>query len=274
MPLTVAQGFGALLGWVVFWASPAYRRRLLENAERAGVSAEQRRRAVSEAGRMVGELPWLWLAPPSRVIGRWVEWRDAEVVQEALADGRGLVLMTPHLGSFEVCAQAYAARFGAQAPLTALYRPARKAWLREVQAVSRHRPGLKTAPATLAGVRALVRALKAGETIGVLPDQVPPDGLGTWAPFFGTPAYTMTLASRLVQQTGARVVVLWGERRSGGRGWVVHALNPATLLPQGQSWDAKPEQINQVMEAVIRRAPHQYLWGYHRFKAPRGAAAE
>jgi KDO2-lipid IV(A) lauroyltransferase len=195
------------------------------------------------------------------------------LVQEALDARRGLVLMTPHLGSFEVCAQAYAARFGRQAPLTALYRPARKAWLREVQEISRNRPGLKTAPATLAGVRTLVRALKAGETIGVLPDQVPPEGLGSWTPFFGAPAYTMTLASRLVQQTGARVVILWGERRPRGRGWVVHALDPAALLPQGQSWDAQPEQINQVMEAVIRRAPHQYLWGYHRFKAPRSVPA-
>ena len=74
-----------------------------------------------------------------------------------------------------------------------------------------------------AGVRQMLRALKRGETVGLLPDQVPPDGMGVWVPFFGQPAYTMTLAARLVQQTGAAVGLLWTERLPGGQGYVVHA---------------------------------------------------
>ena len=97
-----------------------------------------------------------------------------------------------------------------------LYRPARKAWLRELVDTSRTRPGLAVAPATLAGVRQMMRALRRGEAVGLLPDQVPPDGMGVWAPFFGRPAYTMTLAARLVQQTGAALLLAWGERLPRG----------------------------------------------------------
>ena len=67
--------------------------------------------------------------------------------------------------------------------------------------------------------------------MGLLPDQVPPEGMGVWAPFFGQPAYTMTLAARLVQQTGAAVAVLVTERLPRGAGYVVRALPLAEPLP-------------------------------------------
>lgn len=266
-PLWLLHGVGALLGWLTYLSSGAYRHRLQAHAEAAGLAPGTARAAVAQAGRMVAELPWLWLPPAHRRIEDWVRWKGAEALDEAVQRGRGLVLLTPHLGSFEVCAQAYAQRLGAQAPITALYRPARKAWLREVEERSRARPGLLTAPANLAGVRQMIRALRRGETVGLLPDQVPPDGLGVWAPFFGAPAYTMTLASRLLDQTGANLLLMWAERRAHGAGWVVHVLRPQELLPEVQSHG--PETINRYMEALIRRAPDQYLWGYHRYKQPR-----
>jgi KDO2-lipid IV(A) lauroyltransferase len=174
------------------------------------------------------------------------------------------------MGCFEICAQAIAERFTTpEAPITVLYRPARQASLRDVMAGSRERPGLATAPATLAGVRQMIRALRKGEIIGLLPDQVPPDGLGVWAPFFGKPAYTMTLAARLVQQTGAALLLIWGERLPGGAGFVVHVL-PAPEIPKAASNEDAAAIVNAAMESVIRRAPGQYLWGYHRYKEPRG----
>jgi KDO2-lipid IV(A) lauroyltransferase len=129
---------------------------------------------------------------------------------------------------------------------------------------------LLTAPANLAGVRQMIRALRRGETVGLLPDQVPPEGMGVWAPFFGQPAYTMTLASRLLEQTGAPLLLMWAQRRPAGQGWVVHALRPEDVLP-GVA-DYSPASINLYMEALIRRAPEQYLWGYHRYKQPRALA--
>jgi KDO2-lipid IV(A) lauroyltransferase len=266
-PLWLLHGMGAVLGWLTYAASPSYRKRLLAHAALAGLDAPTRRASVAQAGRMVAELPWLWLTPPGRRIDDWVQWKGAQALDQALSQGSGLILLTPHLGTFEVCAQAYAQRCGATAPMTALYRPARQAWLREVEERSRRRPGLLTAPANLAGVRQMIRALRRGETVGLLPDQVPPDGLGVWTPFFGRPAYTMTLASRLQEQTSAPVLMMWAQRRPAGQGWVVQVLRPQELLPGVVGFS--PADINRYMEALIALAPAQYLWGYHRYKQPR-----
>ena len=270
--LRLLHAWGGLLGWLAYALSPSYRRRLNENAALAGLSVSQRRAAVADAGRLVMELPRLWLRPAQQPIADPVRWEGAELLEALLARGKGLVLLTPHMGSFEVSAQAYAERFGAIKPITVLYRPARQPWLRELEETARARPALATAPANLAGVRLLMRALKRGETLGLLPDQVPPEGMGVWVPFFGQRAYTMTLAAKLIQQSGAAVAVLWTERVARGGGYVVHAMELPVPLPDAAAGeDAAAQAINQSMEAVIRMKPDQYLWGYHRYKNPRRA---
>lgn len=270
LPLAVLHALGALLGWIVYFASPTYRRRFQANVAQAGVAWADARPAIAAAGRMTAELPWLWLATKREPLGTRLRWDGGELIAAALERKRGLVMLTPHMGCFEICAQAIAERFTTpESPITVLYRPARQASLRDVMAGSRERPGLATAPASLAGVRQMIRALRKGEVIGLLPDQVPPDGLGVWAPFFGKPAYTMTLAARLVQQTGAALLLIWGERLPGGKGFVVHVL-PAPEIARDASAEDAAATINAAMESVIRRAPGQYLWGYHRYKEPRG----
>ncbi|MDE1949616.1 MAG: lysophospholipid acyltransferase family protein [Burkholderiales bacterium] len=274
--LRLLHALGAALGWAGYALSPSYRRRLVENAALAGLGAAERRASVAEAGKLVMELPRLWLRPAEQAIADPVRWEGAELIEALLERGRGLVLLTPHMGSFEVSAQAYAERFGARQPITVLYRPARQPWLRELEETARARPALATAPANLSGVRLMLRALRRGETVGLLPDQVPPDGMGVWVPFFGRPAYTMTLAARLVQQTGAAVAILCTERLAQGGGYVVRALPLPEPLPDAAPGAAADEAaaalaVNRSMEAVIRRLPSQYLWGYHRYKAPRSA---
>ena len=270
---------GAALGWLAYLASPSYRRRLKANARLAGVGTALRRASVAEAGKLLMELPRLWLRPREQAINDPVHWQHAELVDQALDLGRGLILLTPHMGSFEVAAQAYAERFGARQPLTVLYRPARQPWLRELEETARARPALATAPASLAGVRTLMRALRSGQTLGMLPDQVPPDSMGVWAPFFGQPAYTMTLAARLAQQSGAAVLLIWAERLPRGAGYTLRLQPLAEALPQRAALDeaawtlAAAAAINRSMEAVIRQRPEQYLWGYHRYKQPRRAEA-
>jgi KDO2-lipid IV(A) lauroyltransferase len=272
--LRFLHAWGGVLGWAGYVLSPSYRRRLNDNATLAGVSAPERRAAVADAGRLVMELPRLWLRPAHEPIADPVQWQGAELLQQMLARGRGLVLLTPHMGSFEVSAQAYAERFGAAQPITVLYRPARQPWLRELEETARARPALATAPANLAGVRLMMRALRRGETVGLLPDQVPPEGMGVWVPFFGQRAYTMTLAARLVQQTGAAVAVLWTERVAKGAGYVVRAMELPVPIPElAAGEEASALAINQSMEAVIRMKPSQYLWGYHRYKNPRRVEA-
>ncbi len=286
LPSSVVHAAGAWLGWVVYAASPSYRRRLRENAAAAGYDARVRRASIAHAGRMVAELPYLWLRPRGESLGARLHFPDTEAarIDAALAAGRGLVLMTPHLGAFEVCAQAYAERFGAAHPMTAMYRPARQAWLREVQLVARDRPGLLTAPASLAGIRHMLKALRRGDTVGLLPDQVPPEGMGVWVPYFGRDAYTMTLAARLVQQTGAQVLLMVCERLPRGQGFAVRLRPLPEPLPSPPA-DARDEvaqaafqrdgaaAINRAMEMLVREQPGQYLWGYHRYKQPRRLAA-
>jgi KDO2-lipid IV(A) lauroyltransferase len=263
LPLPVLHAVGAALGWVSYLASPTYRGRFLRNARQAGYTPGQVRAAVGEAGKLIAETPRLWFGAPVPV-----EWHGAEVIEAARASGRGILFLTPHLGCFEVTAQGYAARFGR---ITVLYRPARKTWLRELVATARERPQLGVAPTTLAGVKQLLKALKAGEAVGLLPDQVPPAGLGVWAPFFAQPAYTMTLPARLARQTGALVLLAWGERLAGGRGFRVHVREWPHAFAADSSHAAA--ELNAAMESLIRERPTQYLWGYARYKTPRAEAA-
>ena len=275
-PLRLLHAVGGVLGWIVWLGSPTYRRRLDANAALAGVSAAARRRSIAEAGRMVAETPWLWLRADNDVVERLVTWKNAEILDAAVARGGPLVILTPHMGSFEMAGRAYAVRYGHRQPITVLYRPARQRALREFQEGARERPQMHTAPASLAGVRQMLRALKRGEAVGLLPDQVPPDGQGVWAPFFGQPAYTMTLATRLLQQTDAEFHVLRCERLPRGAGYTIHVSQPLRIAALGTDAAALAEGakvINETMEQTILNDPGQYLWGYNRYKPPRTAQA-
>lgn len=263
LPLLHALGWG--VGWLSYGLSGRYRRRLKANVQQAGFSPAVVRSAVGEAGKMLAEIPRLWLGAPVPL-----HWDGAALFEAAHADGQGVLLLTPHMGCFEITAQAYAARFGADHPLTVLFRPARQPWLRDLVAQARIRPGLRTAPTTLAGVKQLIKALKTGETVGLLPDQVPPEGQGVWAPFFGRPAYTMTLSARLVHSAQARLLFLWGERLPWGRGYVVRVRSVDGLLdaPLAEDAQAAAAQINTAMERLVAEQPAQYLWSYNRYKPP------
>nr|WP_310565875.1 lysophospholipid acyltransferase family protein [Hydrogenophaga sp.] len=265
LPLALLHALGWGLGWLSFLGSGRYRRRLLAHARLAGVARGTVLASVGEAGKLVAELPRLWLGRPVAV-----DWDGADCIGAAQAQGRGVLFLTPHLGCFEITAQAYAQRFGARQPMTVLFRPARQPWLRDLVADSRQRPGLRTAPTTLAGVKQLIKALKAGEVVGLLPDQVPPDGQGVWAPFFGRDAYTMTLSARLAHAANAQVLLAWGERLSWGRGYRVHVrrYDEATWGVLSSDAATAARQINQAMESLVRECPRQYLWSYDRYKSP------
>ncbi|MFZ2309332.1 MAG: lysophospholipid acyltransferase family protein [Rhodoferax sp.] len=273
LPLSLMQRLGALLGWLVWLLSPAYRRRLEAQAVSAGFSARQYRPAVAAIGTMVAELPWLWLRPSDQGVLDLVRWDGAELFESALDAGKGVILALPHLGCWEMIGQSLAERYGpTRGPLVALYRPARKAWLAPLVASSRDRPGLRAVPTSVAGVRSLIRVLRGGGYTAILPDQVPPQGQGAWAPFFGRPAYTMTLLPRLAQQSGAKVLLCWCERLGAGQGFVMHfePLDAPELHDAAATPEAAAAAVNAGMERLIRQAPGQYLWSYARYKQPAG----
>ena len=276
LPLWLAHGIGAALGWVVFALSPTYRGRFLANSKRAGYTFAGVKGAIASSGRLVAELPKLWMSTAGKSQGKAeapFTWRGVQHIEAAYATGKGVIFLTPHLGSFEMIGQAWGQDFGPKfGNFTVLFRPARKAWMSDLVANSRNRPGLATVPTNLSGVRQMIKALRKGEAVGLLPDQVPPDGMGLWTPFFGKSAYTMTLAARLSAQTGATVLVGFGERLSFGRGYVLHISPLKQAL--SDNLETAVQQMNTEMEALIRGCPTQFLWGYGRYKEPRKEPAK
>lgn len=263
LPLSWIHRLGKMLGWVVYFLSPTYASRLRENLKQSGCFADMSEydillgESVSEAGKAFLELFPVWFREGREMAG-FVKCDDWDVVEKAKAAGKGIIFLTPHLGCFEISAL-YCAQI---MPLTVLYRKPRLEWIEPVMNAGRRHVSL--APADLSGVRKLLRALKKGEAIGLLPDQAPGAGEGEWADFFGRPAYTMTLVGRLQQASGAAVIMAFAERLPQGRGYLLH-LAPMPDEP------LLPASLNRAIEKLVRTAPSQYMWSYNRYKAPAGA---
>ena len=259
------------------WAlSPRYRAQFRAHVAQAGLPFELARPAIAEAGRFVAELPRLWLRPPGESCLHHVRVEGQAHAAQAFAQGRGVIFFGPHCGSFELGPQALAELYGpAQGPITAIYRPARKPWLARLERIARDRPYLRVLPASLSAIRQLHKTLKSNQAVALLTDQVPPEGLGVWAPFFGKPAYTMTLAARLALQSGATLLPVSCERLPQGRGYALKiwpaVTGPGTAEPGGLL--PLVTRINQAIEAIVLSQPGQYLWGYARYKTPRVEAA-
>jgi KDO2-lipid IV(A) lauroyltransferase len=244
--------------------SPTYRRHLRENLAQAGYpQACVRREAIAAAGRMVAELPALWFRPHESVVALVKQVEGFEAALAAHAQGRPVVFLTPHMGCFEVAAQYAASRM----PITVLYRPPKIGWLEPLMQEGRARPNVRLVPADVSGVRAVLAALKRGEAAGFLPDQVPGEGEGEWADFFGRRAYTMTLAARLAERDGVLCFLVYAKRLPRGAGYAI-VLRPFPGIVPGES---ATRRVNRGLEALVRECPEQYLWGYNRYKTPKGA---
>lgn len=267
IPLVWLHRVGAVLGWLVYWASPTYAGRMRENLLASGIGSERARRdsllkeAIAETGKGALEILAVWFGPAETVEHMVVESEGWEVVDVARGRGKGVIFLTPHLGCFEM-AGLYV---GKRIPLTVLYRPPRRRWLEPYMNIGRGRLNSQLAPANMKGVRMLYRALSRGDAIGVLPDQVPGEGgEGVWADFFGRPAYTMTLVRRLQAASGAAVIMTFAQRLPHGRGYRMHVREVPTPA-------FSEDILNREVEETVRRCPAQYLWSYNRYKRPTGA---
>ena len=267
LPLSVLHRLGALFGWLTYVSSGRYAARLRDNLHLAGLQLSPnevnalRRANICEAGKGVLELPWVWRRSFEHVVGSVKQRYEWEVFEAGHAAGKGVIVLTPHIGCFEVIGLYIAARL----PMTCLYRRPHWKILDTLMHEGRERGRMKLAPADVGGVRTLLKALKRGEVIGVLPDQVPGNGEGEWVPFFGRPAYTMTLIGRLIESSGAAVVMCHSERLPRGEGYALH-FSPLAF----DSETSVPTQMNVALEKVIRDHPEQYMWSYNRYKVPRG----
>lgn len=268
LPLSVLQILGLCAGWLAWMLPGRYKERAWANLRQAFPEATHKtlRSAMLSNGQLMFEMPFWWTRRDETFIDSKLSCDDWEQFQLALAKGKGVILLSPHAGCFELLGPVYSSHF----PSTVLFRPPRKLWMQDWIVDMRTRRQLKMAPANQTGVRALVKTLKRGNTIGILPDQVPPDGEGVWAPFFGRPAYTMTLVQRLQALSGATIFILAAQRNAIGKGYTLRHKELKNPLPDDS--EAAATVINQEMEEMIRKMPEQYLWGYNRYKVPKSKA--
>lgn len=266
LPLRVLQGIGRLAGLFVYALPGRYRDRLRDHARQAGYPDPAfARRAAAHTGAMIMELPKIWLRTPQCLA--LVQDDHTALIANARPAGRPILYLTPHLGCFEI-----AGRYGAVgAKFTVMFRPPRSQALLPLMDAARAGSGITAVPANIKGVRAFLRALKSGESVGMLPDQVPREGDGVWAPFFGRQALTVTLPGKLALATDPLIIVVAAERLPKGQGWRMHYNQVTQPVPEDPVEQAT--LFNREMEAMIRKFPDQYLWSYNRYKRPKTVPA-
>lgn len=266
LPLAVAHLLGTAAGLCLWWLPTQQRRAALINIALCLPHLPERmRQRIARAslihfGRALAESPRLWLGPQKAVRRLAREVQGLEHVHTALEAGRGVILVTPHLGAWEM-AGLYCSRLHA---LTSLYKP-QKGPADAVIKAGRERFGATLVPSDGNGVRALMRALRKGQMVGILPDQDPPQGSGVFAPFFGIVAHTPNLVSRLAERTGAPVIYTYAERLPHSRGYRLHFL-PAPAGIGSANRDRGASALNEGVAACVTRLPKQYWWSYERFR--------
>ncbi len=265
LPLSSLQRLGSLLGWVGWMVPGTYKKRAVRNMAFAypQASTALQRQSLQQLLQMFLELPYLWAPRNAQRLQSLVTCDAWPLIEQTLAEGRGLILISPHIGCFEMLGPIYSQRH----PAAVIFKEPRMQWLGDLIHRIRLSPQLTLVPANQKGVKGLVRTLMRGQTIGFLPDQVPADGDGVYAPFFGQPAYTITLVQRMQSLRQTPIFTVGLERLDHGRGYHFHVV--PMLNPLSEDPVTAATEMNAALEEMIRRMPSQYLWGYNRYKTPR-----
>ena len=275
LDLPANHAIGAFIGRVFYRFAPKWRHRTLENLRSSGIACDEddlHRLAwenAQEIGKGASELAWALFREPGEVSGLVRSLHGWEAVERLRAQGKPILFVIPHLGGYDVAGRFLWTRM----PIMAMYRPHKTSWLDELIREGRNRgaapDGSNVAPATMAGVRMLLRHLRAGGCSVILPDQVPGEGDGEWVEFFNRPAYTMTLPRRLQAATGSALVFCYAERLPHGEGFRMNFRALDAPLPADRAQAAR--SVNAEVERMVRACPTQFLWGYNRYKRPAGA---
>lgn len=267
LPLPVLHGLGACLGWCL-WMTPTRPKKIaaanialcwpeLTAAQQHALT----RKSLAETGKTLFETGALWLRPGKQTLRLIKQVNGSEIVEQALAKGRGVILATPHLGAWEGAGLYCADRFD----LSCLYRPPRKTGMEQFINTARSRLGGRYIAANAQGTRLLYKTLRQGRVIAMLPDQEPNAGAGLFAPFFCTPAYSMVLLARMATRDITPVIFVWCERLPWGRGYHLH-FREMPDITNATSIQAAVNATNSAIEYCVRQCPGQYQWTYRRFR--------
>lgn len=273
LPLGVARYFGRLMGagMAVLGAKPfkvtqcnlavCYPDQDPSNNHRL---ANKRMRHLGQA---FFETPVLWRRPSPWLQSHIIAVEGESHLKEAIANDRGTVLLIPHLGNWEVVGLWVAA----QTKMTSLFQPPKMPAFGEWIKRSREKTGANLVPTTVSGVAALLKALKRGETVAILPDQQPPKTSGDFAPLFGAQALTMTLTHNLLKRSDSQAIFCCALREKGG--WRLHFVPVDQAIYSDNQADSLAS-MNASIESIVAKAPEQYQWEYKRFRAqPDGSPA-
>lgn len=267
LPLPLAHGIGFAVGWALSLVDNSQRRTAEINLKLcfpewdAATQRRQLRRVLIEISKTFMESGILWFCGRPRLQRLVRETVGEQLIADGLRQGKGVLLVAPHLGNWEMIGLYFSGRY----PMTSLYRPPRQAALDDIIRHSRQRFGANLVPTNAQGVRALYQAMAQNQLVGILPDQDPRESGGVFAPFFGIQANTMTLLSRLAQKSGAVVVCAYAERLSWGRGFRIH-IQAVDESVHAKDLTSSVSAVNQAVEAGVRHIPEQYQWGYQRFR--------
>lgn len=271
LPLSVSRAMGAGIARIGWWFSPRPVKVTCRNIDLCypHLSAAERRHlahaSVVESGRLSFEINTVWQRDIPWLMSRIVAVHGESLVTGPASGGRGVMLLSPHIGNWEVMG-IHCSSLG---PMGILYQPPKQAYLEPLMRRARARMGATQLTTDVRGVAGLFKTLRKGEMIGILPDQVPEDAGGEFADFFGQPALTMTLVHKLVQKTGCQVVMCYALRRPGGFE-VYYQAPPEDIYSSNEATSLRG--LNRAVEDVVAACPEQYQWEYKRFrKVPPGA---
>jgi len=266
LPQVVVRSMAKASGWLM-WRSNGRLRRVTERNLAIcfpELSTEQRtqlaQRSLLGLSSNIIDVGRTWIWRPERLLRHITRVSGEDHLRDAMAEGDGTLVLLPHLGNWELMSP----YFGARGSTTAMYGHAENVILDDIIHKARERSGITMVHTGVSGVRSLLRALKAGNFVLMLPDQVPQRGFGKFAPFFGEPTYTMTLVTSLLQRTGAKAVCGFCKRLPDGEYEVVfRAVDEAIYDPDEATALAG---LNKSIEKCVLDCPEQYQWGYKRFK--------
>ncbi|GGC83406.1 lysophospholipid acyltransferase family protein [Marinobacter halophilus] len=219
------------------------------------------RQSLRETGATALELPLMWEWPVERCLGLIREIEGEELLSDYQSGKQGLLLLAPHLGNWELTGLFFASRY----QMAALYSPPNQAGFEAYMKAVRSRSGSELVATDRRGIMRLFSILREGGVVGILPDQTPRREGGDFAPFFGIPTITMTLATKLIHKTGAKPLVTYAQRLPDAQGFKI-VIREAEPGMASKDMTESLTALNRSVEKCIADVPTQYQWEYKRFR--------
>lgn len=217
--------------------------------------------SLIETGKALTESFWLWKRPNQEVLDKLSIVSGEELLHAAQASTQGLIVATPHLGSWEACCLPLVT----DELVTCLYKPPRMTAIEPIIIAGRENMGSHITPLDPGGIKHVLKKLKQGCTVGILPDQEPDENNGHFAPLFSQSANTMTLLAKFASKTNSQVLFCFAQRLPKGAGWQIHYLPPVAGVDSNDKSIAT-QALNTSVEQCILACPEQYMWNYKRFR--------